>query len=864
MSSAVRFGEASGVHQVRRHPRIQVDGQQNPVVQPILFNAAAVVQIAYSTSMLVFNQTPISSFLRIACLAIVAFPGMVAISQDRASFVNPLIGTANGGNVFPGATMPFGMVQFSPEAAPVNAKRMIAAPGGYEYRATAIRGFSLTNVEGWGCAGGSGDVPLMPVTEAVEKSPSSDFRHMYAADFRHEDEKAEPGSYRVKLANGVEVRLAAATRMGVATFTFPEDKPARILVRTSDSEVGSTDAHTRIDPSTGTVTGSVTSGNFCGYIGTEDRRSYYTLYFVARFDRPVKSTGAWKDEIVTPGAVESAGGTGYGPKGFPEAGHGSGVWLDFGTGGNVRARIGISYVSEANAAANLEAESHAGTTYEKIAANARAAWNERLNKIETEGGTPEQNIVFTTALYHASMTPTTYSDVNGEYRGMDGKPHRVAAPQHIQYANFSGWDVYRSQLQLLTWLDPKQGSDIAQSLYNQSQQDGGRWDRWTHLSGATHVMNGDPAAASIADIYAFGGRAFDAKAALASLIHAAEVPTKEDLSHDGCPVECVGQRPGLDQWLTLHYIPVGAPAWGPAADTLEDVSAEFGISALAGHLGNDAERSKFLARAQFWKNIWNPTAAPDGGYFMNRNADGSWPTLHHDDDEDNDPSPKPFTPATGAGFVEGSAAQYVWMVPFNVAGLFEQMGGRDKAVTRLDHFFYDESGKPAVTNAGPLHAELNNEPSIETPWLYDFAGQPWKTQQLVRQVLDQIWINKPQGIPGNDDLGEMSSWDVFASMGLYPEIPGRAELVLGSPIFTRVILHRASGNIEITARDAGPGHPYVQTFRVNGKPSSKTWLPESFVLKGGTLDFELSATPNKNWGTHPGDEPPSFAPSSTH
>jgi len=814
--------------------------------------------------MLVPSKTTTSSFFIIACLCIAAFRGLAASGQDRASYVNPLIGTANGGNVFPGAAMPFGMVQFSPEATPVNAKRMIAAPGGYEYRANAIRGFSLTNVEGWGCAGGSGDVPLMPITEAIEKSPSSDFRHMYSAEFRHEYEKAEPGSYRVKLANGVEVSLAAATRMGVATFRFPEDKPARILVRTSDSEVGSTDARTQIDPGTGTVAGSVTSGNFCGYIGTEDRRSYYTLFFVARFDRLIKTTGAWKDEAVTPGALESEGGAGFGPKGFPEAGHGSGVWLDFGTGGAVRARIGISYVSEANARANLEAESLAGTTYEKVAANARAEWNERLNKIETEGGTPEQNIVFTTALYHASMTPTTYSDANGEYRGMDGKVHRVAPPQRIQYANFSGWDVYRSQLQLLTWLDAKQGSDIAQSLYNQSLQDSGRWDRWTHLGGATHVMNGDPAAASIADIYAFGGRAFDAKAALASLIHAADVPTKEDLSHDGCPVECVGQRPGLDQWLTLHYIPVGAPAWGPAADTLEDVSAEFGISALAGHLGEDAARLKFLARAQYWKNIWNPNAAPDGGYFMNRNANGSWPALQHDDDEDNDPQPKPFTPATGAGFVEGSAAQYVWMVPFNVAGLFEQMGGRDKAVTRLDHFFYDESGKPAVTKAGPLHAELNNEPSIETPWLYDFAGQPWKTQQLVRQVLDEIWINQPSGIPGNDDLGEMSSWGVFASMGLYPEIPGRAELVLGSPIFSRVIIHRAPGNIDITAKDAGPGHPYVQAFRVNGKPSSKTWLPESFTLKGGTLAFDLSATPNQKWGTRPGDEPPSFAAPATH
>ncbi len=755
--------------------------------------------------------------------ATVLVSSAMAASTDRAALVNPLVGTTNGGNVFPGATMPFGMVQFSPEATPVNTKRMIGAPGGYEYRATKIRGFSLTNVEGWGCAGGSGDVPLMPVTEAIGDSPSKDFRQEYAATFTHADEVAEPGSYRVKLGNGVAVALSAGVRMGAGTFTFPEGKPARVLVRTSDSEVGSTAAETRVDKATGTVTGAVTSGNFCGYIGTEDRRPYYTLHYVLKFDRPVTDTGTWTDGVVTPGATTAGslagktGGTGFGDKGFPEAGHGSGAWVGFGTGGAVRVRVGISYVSEANALANLEAESKAGATYEQVAARARAAWNKRLGQIEVEGGTEVQRRVFATAMYHALQTPTTYSDANGEYTGMDRKTHRVAAGQAVQYANFSGWDVYRSQLQLLTWLDAKQGSDVAQSLLNQSREDGGRWDRWTHMGGATHVMNGDPAAAGLADIWAFGGREFEAKSALASLVHAADVPTKEDLSHDGCPVECVGQRPGLDQWLTLHYIPVGAPAWGPAADTLEDVSAEFGISALAGHLGDEAVRARFAERAQYWRNIWNPKAAPDGGYFMNRNADGSWPMLDKDDDDDNDQTPKPFTPATGAGFVEGSAAQYVWMVPFNVAGLFEQMGGREAAIARLDKFFYDEKGAPAVTKAGPLHAELDNEPSIETPWLYDFAGQPWKTQQLVRQVLNILWVNEPNGIPGNDDLGEMSSWAVFASMGLYPEIPGRAELVLASPLFTKVTVHRPGGDVRITAKAAGAGAIYVRGVKVDGE-----------------------------------------------
>jgi predicted alpha-1,2-mannosidase len=777
-------------------------------------------------------------------------------SHDPAAWVNPFIGTANGGNVFPGATMPFGMVQFSPEASPFRPKAQIAAPGGYEYKADKIRGFSLTNVEGWGCAGGSGDIPMMPITEAVTQSPSTDFRTAYAVGFSHGQEEAHPGYYRVQLDNGVAVELSASAHTGSAVFSFPAGKPAAILIRTSDSEVGSTGAQTSIDTDHKTISGSVTSGNFCGYIGTEDRRSYYTLYFVAEFDQPFAQTGAWKDAITTPGATSASGGTGFGAKGFPEKGHGSGVWVSFdpSTAHKVHVRIGISYVSEANAKANLIAEDGPGTSFDTIRERAHAAWNRRLSQIEVEGGTKDQRTVFTTALYHSLMTPTTFSDVNGEYRGSDGQTHHLAEHQHTQYANYSGWDVYRSQLQLVTWLDPTVGSDIAQSLYNQSEQRGGDWDRWTHVSGATHVMNGDPAGPGVADIWAFDGRDFDARAALKSLVKAADIPTPADLSQAGCPVECVGERPGLDQWLKLHYIPVGAPSWGPAADTLEDVTAEFGISALADHLGEQDISRRFLARAQYWRNIWNPHAAPEGGYFENRNADGSWALVR----DDGEKAPHPFTPATEDGFVEGTAAQYVWMVPFNIHGLFEAMGGREKAAARLDRFFYNDQGAPAVTKSGPLHAELDNEPSIETPWLYDFAGQPWKTQQLVRQVLNTIWRNAPDGIPGNDDLGEMSSWAVFACMGFYPEIPGRAELVLGSPLFPSIVIHRPAGNIVIHASRAATDAPYVQSLRVNGLVSTKTWLPESFALHGGTLDFQLSSTPRKSWGTSLDDQPPSF------
>lgn len=772
------------------------------------------------------------------------------------SEVNPLIGTTNGGNVFPGVTMPFGMVQFSPEASPFRERSLIAAPGGYEYRANKIRGFSLTNVEGWGCAGASGDVPLMPIAEEVTQSPSSDFRHAFASGFSHAKEQAHPGHYRVELDNGVSVDLTASLRTGSALFHFPEGSPATVLIRTSDSEVGSTDAHTEVDMQHGMVSGSVTTGNFCGYIDKIDRRSYYTLYFVVAFDQKILKAGTWHNEQLTANKLQVSGGTGFGEKGFPEKGTGSGAWVGFdpSSAQPVHARIGISYVSEENARANLQAENPAGTSFDELREKAEAEWRRRLEQISIEGGTSDQRTMFTTALYHSLMTPTTASDSNGEYRGMDGKIHRLSEGQHRQYANFSGWDVYRSQLQLVTWLDPQTGSDIAQSLLNQAIQNHGKWDRWTHNSGEMHIMNGDPAASAVADIWAFGGHGFDAHAALASLVQAADHPTADDLSPAGCPVECTGERPGLDQWLRLHYIPVGAPAWGPSADTLEDVTAEFSISMLAQRFGDETTHRRFLERAQYWRNIWNPNAAPEGGYFANRNADGSWALVQ----DDGDKAPHPFTPTTGDGFVEGSAAQYVWMVPFNVKGLFDAMGGSQKAIARLDAFFYDANGKPAVTKAGPLHAELDNEPSIGTPWLYDFAGQPWKTQQLVRKVLNSIWRNAPEGMPGNDDLGEMSSWAVFASLGLYPELPGRTEFVLGSPLFTRAVVHRSDGDIVIRAQGAATDAPYVKSLKVNGKLTTKTWLPESFATHGGTLDFELATSPSTSWGTGVGDQPPSF------
>jgi hypothetical protein len=519
---------------------------------------------------------------------------------------------------------------------------------------------------------------------------------------------------------------------------------------------------------------------------------------------------------------------------------GSGAYVGFDSS-TVTLRVGISYVSVDNARKNLAAENPQGTSFEQIRDGAYDAWRDQLRRIRIGGGTRDEQTTFYTALYHALLHPNVFSDVNGQYRGFDRQVHRVRDPQRTQYATFSGWDVYRSQIPLLALLEPEIAADVAQSLYNQASQNDGVWDRWTHTTGATHVMAGDPSAIAVSEIYAFGGRGFDAYGALRSLVTAATEPTALDLSRTGCPVLCPGQRPSLDKYQRLHYVPRISNSWGGAGETLEDAAADFAVAQFAGRLGESGTSRRFLARSQYWENLFN---VGNGGYVQNREEDGTWPGLD---------------PASSTGFAEGSSAQYTWMVAHNQAGLFEAMGGRDRAVKRLYDFFHNADGSWALTRAGGLHADLANEPSIKTMWLYNFLGEPHKTQEVVRQVMTTLWSNSPGGIPGNDDLGEMSAWYVWAALGTHPYTPSRAELVLAAPLFPQARIDLdGRGDITISAPAAATDVPYIKDLTVDGRASDKPWLPESFIGRGGHLDFTLTDTPNPAWGSDPADEPPSW------
>jgi predicted alpha-1,2-mannosidase len=661
----------------------------------------------------------------------------------------------------------------------------------------------------------------MPFVGAVTTSPAQDPTH-YVATFSHTNESATAGYYGVTLDSGAKVELTATQRSGMGRFTYPAGSAATLLVNVSGSVNGVTDAE--VDISGRTISGWATSGHFC------NGGNVYRVYFSATFDRPFASTGTWHNGTVSANTatVHSGQVAAKVPQSKAAAhpdttvqGPGSGAFVTFDTSKNqvVNARVGLSYVSVANAAANAKAE-QGSKGFDTVRAAARADWNARLNEVAVTGGTSDQRTVLYTALYHCLLQPNVFSDSNGQYIGFDGQLHK-AASGHAQYANFSGWDIYRSEAQLLALLAPHEAGDMAQSMYNQAHQSGDVWDRWSQNNGFEGVMVGDPYHSIVASMYAFGATGFDAKGALASMVHGATTVQPANAYYM--------ERPGLADYQTLGYLP------NDPSTTLEYTAADFGIAQLAQRLGQPATYQQFMGRAQNWENLFNPANA----YLQPRNRDGSFPS---------------FDPASPNNYVEGNGAQYTWMVPYDLQGLFNAMGGDDKVLPRLDTFFTD-------LNAGTTkpYAFLGNEPSLDTPWEYDYAGAPYKTQDVVRRALNTLWRPDAAGFVGNDDLGEMASWYVWGALGMYPEAPGRAELVLASPLFPHIVVKRPTGQtITVDAPGAAADTYYVQGLKVNGADTTRTWLPESFVAKGGSLQYTLANTPDTAWGTAASDAPPSF------
>jgi predicted alpha-1,2-mannosidase len=712
---------------------------------------------------------------------------------DLAAYVDPFIGTApapsahygpefDGGDVFPGAAYPTGMLYWSPDTAEHR------LPGGYAFADRTIKGFSLTHFSGRGCTVYQ-DVPIMPVTGSLLASPRAD-PDRARSTFSHANERAEPGYYAVTLDNGVQVELSVTPRTGLGALTFPPGSGS-VLIDAGGSVNGVFDSGVAIDAEHQLITGSVESQVGCG-------TDHYTLYFAIAFDRPFAAFGAWEEDRLQAGASAA------------RAAH-SGAYVAFDTADNPRVRLkpAISYVSVANALDNLEAE-NAGWDAGAVRAAARQAWNDTLGKIQVSGGSDANLRVFYTALYHTFLHPNVFSDANGDYVGFDDVVHQVA-PGHAHYHNIPGWDQYRSLIQLRAMLAPDQTSDIIQSLVDDALQGGGGMPRWEQANRNSAGMVGDSPGVYVADAYAFGARDFDASAALGALDRGASAP--------GTPSGGHAVREWLEPWLSLGYVP------DQPSISLEYAADDFGIAQLAGALGDDATRQRYLGRAANWANTFNSAT----GYVEPRDGSGRFARPEHD---------QPC-----CGFVEGNAAQYTFMVPFDYAGLVERLGGRAATIARLDDFFAD-------LNAGPNRprAWIGNEPSLNAPWAYDFAGAAWKTQSVVRRIQLELFSDTPGGLPGNDDGGTTSAWYVLSALGLYPAVPGVGGLAIGSPLFAEAQVRLGSGGVvHVVGAGAGDAAPHVQSLTLDGVPYTSAWLDWSRLADGATLEFTLGPAPG-DWG----------------
>jgi predicted alpha-1,2-mannosidase len=747
------------------------------------------------------------------------------VESDPSLYVNTFIGTANSpfpdylggnssGNTFPGATLPFGMVQWSPDTEKGFGKD---ERGSYLYADNAIRGFSLTHLSGPGCPV-FGDVPIMPVIGEIQTSPHSN-PYAYLGKFSHSNESASPGFYEVTLDSGVKVSLTATQRTGFGRIVFPGSSNSTILFNVGRNATGVDDSEVRI--TSRQITGSVSSGVFCG------SKNRYKLYFVAEFDQPIKTSGTWQAENINAGALEIRG-------------KNTGAYVTFDTtrNHNVQLRVGLSYVSSENAILNLRAENN-GWNFDTVRQRAKLRWNDALGRIAVGGGSKDQKQVFYSALYHALLHPNTFSDANGEYIGFDDRIHKE--PGRTQYTNFSGWDTYRSEAALIAWLFPNEASDMAQSLVVDAQQGGGL-PIWPIANDESGAMYGDPSVPIIVSSYAFGARGFDTKAALQAMIKGAVDPVTKSKSYP--------QRNGLADYLKYGYIPMEQKGLrGSPSVALEYEIADFALAQFAKTQGDDATYREMMRRAQFWIRLFDP----DNKYIRGRWSDGSWlpgfdfKAMLYDKN-------LPWRPDSHKSYVEGNAVQYTWMIPHNMRALIDRIGGNEVAIRRLDSFFTE-------LNAGPdrPYFFIGNEPVFAVPWLYNYLGVPWKTQAITRRILTELFTATPGGIPGNDDLGATSAWIVFASIGLYPIIPGVGGFAINGPAFPRVEFRLKNGKLlRITGAEASPTNLYVQELLLDGKNYQSTWLPYESIERGASLSFTLGSKPNVNWATDASAAPPSF------
>ncbi|MHB8513727.1 MAG: GH92 family glycosyl hydrolase [Actinomycetota bacterium] len=740
------------------------------------------------------------------------------VREDLAALVDPMIGTLGAGFTFPGPAAPFGMVQVSPDT------DGIFAYTGYQWMDHEIRGFSMVHTESMGVPEG-GNVPFMPTTGAI----STDVLQ-YQTPFSHAQEHAEAGYYSVSLPQtGINVELAAGVRAGMQRYTFPAGATGNVIIDAGRQIDGGRMIPSSVDPSDYQ---SIPGTNHASIHEIDDQTiggatnldhnvaNNYGVFFVAHFDRPFANAGGWDRG----GPGESAP-----THALPVNGQGAGAYATFDTSSErtVTVKVGISFVSEANALQNLDSEI-GSTSFEELVRRTRSQWNDTLSTIKVQGGSHDQQVSFYTALYHAQHHPNVFNDSNGEYLGHDLQVHTIGAPGDpipagsSYYTNFSLWDTYRGEMQLLALIQPTRFEDMMRSLTAMAEQ-GGRLPRWAHMNYSPDYMVGEPALNVAAFAYCSGLVPDDIKVPLYNAMHYAMFDAPRD------PIR-----------FSLGYVPNNPSA------TLEHSLAAFSMAEVADLLGNTTDRDNALARASDWKNTFDYAQSH---FFRPRNADGTFVS--------------PFIPESQDGFDEGTAWQYLWLVPHDVHALFDSIGA-DTAKQRLDEFFTWPLAPSELQQKLSLYGIAYygnqytpaNETDLQAPYLYDFIGAPWKTQAIARQY-QSLYRTTPDGVPGNDDLGELDAWHVWSDLGFYPAIGGASIYTIGSPLFPHVTITSSRAVTEINADSEAP---YIQSVSSENQGAiTKPWFSGSEFAHNDTLSFSMGPVPNMSWGSAPTDAPPSLS-----
>ena len=717
---------------------------------------------------------------------------------DLASFVDARTWTTGGGNTFPGAEVPFGMVQWSPDTLPDR-----NAGGGYSFTDTTLDGYSLTHVSGPGC-GAAEDVPILPVTGTL---PSGTDPNDVTTPFSHTNETAQAGYYSAQSngTNAITSEFTATTHSSMGRFTFPQGSDAGFDIKLQASQNGDQGDSAQI-VGDDEVQGSVTSGDFCGETVNDGQSQLYTVYFDITFSQPFASS-----QVITASGQTDP----------------SAVYVSFNTASTpvIQAKVGISYVSAANAVLDRQTE-NPGWNFNAVKAAAQTSWDQLLGKIKVSGGTYSQTQQFYSLLYKDFIQPNVTSDVNGQFMGADEKVHTLASGQKNQYGIYSGWDIYHTLAQLQAMLDPSAASDQAESQLNYYSEDS-LLQQWGYLQANNYVMVGDPTQAIISDYYAFGARSFDTKQALGDMLK--QATTVNDVEPGEALETKYGYLPEDGTYGCCNF-------HGVVASLLEDDTADFALSNFAKSLGDSGDAAMLAQRANNWENNFDPnndllTARYENGQF----EPGIVPTTQQNGEPD---------------YVEGDAYEYLWDVPNDYQALINLLGGNSKVVPALQAYL-------SQPNGNGMFDEIANEFDLGEQFGLDYAGDPAGTQAAVRNIENTAYLPGPSGLDNNDDLGAESSSYLWQMLGLYPENPGTDTLLLNSPGFPHEQISLANGKtITINAPNASSEY-YVSALKINGTPDQKLYTTYSDLSHGATLDWTLSPKATA-WGSAPQDAPPSY------